>query len=202
MKHSEKWVLRSSVVLFLVVALLWVLENSSTSASQDEARGITPCFADEYVRPESLKFYVFVLFLVELGLCCCVKAFSSYSKRGLLCCGAQASRCGGFSCSGSWASGCSRSAVAGPGLWSTGSVVVVQGLQLLLGTWTLPQSGIKPTSPALPGRFFPHWTIREVARTSSFMHLSCELNANRLPRLETGLSTFQLLTYFILTTTS
>ena len=43
-------------------------------------------------------FYLFI-FLVALGLCCCVCAFSSCGKQGLLSsCDTQASRCGGFSC--------------------------------------------------------------------------------------------------------
>ena len=48
--------------------------------------------------------------LVVVGLNCYVKAFSSCSEQELLCCSAQASHCGGFSCyraqaSGTWASG-------------------------------------------------------------------------------------------------
>ena len=33
-------------------------------------------------------------FLAALGLCCCARAFSSCSERGLLCCGVLASHCG------------------------------------------------------------------------------------------------------------
>ena len=43
-------------------------------------------------------FYLFI-FLVALGLCCCMCAFSSCGKQGLLSsCDTQASHCGGFSC--------------------------------------------------------------------------------------------------------
>ena len=38
------------------------------------------------------------LFLAPLGLCCCVRVFSSCGEQGLLSsCGAPASHCGGFS---------------------------------------------------------------------------------------------------------
>ena len=70
-------------------------------------------------------FFVFFLklinlFLAALGLHCCVQAFSSYSERGLLCCGVQASR-GSFSCCGAWALGVRASVVAACGLNSCGS---------------------------------------------------------------------------------
>ena len=38
------------------------------------------------------------LFLVALGLCCCMQAFSSCGEQGLFSSGAQASCCSGFSC--------------------------------------------------------------------------------------------------------
>ena len=51
-----------------------------------------------------LCVYLFILFLAVLGLCCCMWAFASYSKQGLLCsCGVRVSlvtepscRAGGF----------------------------------------------------------------------------------------------------------
>ena len=46
------------------------------------------------------RFFFFsnFYFLAALGLCCCVRAFSSCADRGAtLHCGAQASHCGGFS---------------------------------------------------------------------------------------------------------
>ena len=49
--------------------------------------------------------------------------------------------------------GTRASVVATPGLWSTGSAVVVQGLNLLRGIWDL-QAGFEPESPALTGEFF------------------------------------------------
>ena len=52
------------------------------------------------------------LFLVVLGLCCCLQALSSCSEQGLLfSCGARA-QCGGFSCRGAQILGCLGSAVA------------------------------------------------------------------------------------------
>ena len=55
-----------------------------------------------------------------------VKAFSGCGERGLFYSwGARASDRGGFSCCGARALGTWVSVVAAPGLWSTGSVVVV-----------------------------------------------------------------------------
>ena len=49
-----------------------------------------------------------------------------------------------------------------------GSVVMVHRLSCPVVCGILvPQPGIKPTTPALQGRFFNHWTIREVPRDSS-----------------------------------
>ena len=53
--------------------------------------------------------YVINLFLAVLGVRCFVWTFSGCGERGLLCCGARASHCGGFSCCraralGAWAS--------------------------------------------------------------------------------------------------
>ena len=42
-----------------------------------------------------------------------------------------------------------QSKVMAPGLWSSGSRVVVQGLSLLFSTWDLPGSGIKSVSPVM-----------------------------------------------------
>ena len=47
--------------------------------------------------------------------------------------------------------GARASAVAAPGLQSTGSIVVAHGLICM---WDRPRSGIKPMSPELAGRFF------------------------------------------------
>ena len=46
------------------------------------------------------------------------------------------------------------SAVATPGLWSTGSTVAAHGLKLLHGAWDLLGSGIELMTPALAGGFF------------------------------------------------
>ena len=58
------------------------------------------------------------LFMVALGLCCCVPAFSSCDDDpGVLSsCGTWASDCGGFSCCGARALGTSASVVATHGL--------------------------------------------------------------------------------------
>ena len=46
-----------------------------------------------------INYLLFILFLVALGLCFCVLAFSSCGEWGLLSSsGVQASHCGGFSC--------------------------------------------------------------------------------------------------------
>ena len=42
------------------------------------------------------------------------------------------------------------------------SVIVEHELLLLCGVWDLPGPGIEPMSPALAGRVFNHWTIKEV----------------------------------------
>ena len=67
--------------------------------------------------------------MVALGLRCCLWAFCSF--------GAQASRCGGFSC-------CRAQALVSMSL-----VVAAYGLYLLHGRWNLPRLGTEP--------MFPHW---------------------------------------------
>ena len=53
----------------------------------------------EILSSSSLLPYSFVyLCMAVLGLCCCTQAFSSSHEQRLLCCGAWASHCGGFSC--------------------------------------------------------------------------------------------------------
>ena len=64
-----------------------------------------------------LLFLLIYLFLAALGLLCCVQAFSSRGKRGLLfVAAAWASHCSGFACCGA----------RGLGVWA--SVVVSRGL--------------------------------------------------------------------------
>ena len=98
--------------------------------------------------------------MAALGLCCCVRAFSSCSERGLLLVLvhglliAVASRCGARAL-GVWAS-----VVAVRGLSSCGSRAPERRLSscraralLLRGMWGLPGPGLEPVSPALAGGF-------------------------------------------------
>ena len=87
-------------------------------------------------------FFIY-LFLAALGLHCCTWAFSSCSEWGgvTLCCGAQASHCGGFSCCGAWALGMRTSVVVACGVSScssqaleTGSVVVLHRLLIAVAS--------------------------------------------------------------------
>ena len=72
-------------------------------------------------------YYLFY-FLAVLGLLCCMQAFSSCGKQGLLSSrDAQTSNCGGF-CYGAQALGAWASVVAAHGPQRVGSVVVVHGL--------------------------------------------------------------------------
>ena len=91
------------------------------------------------------SFYLFLLvnlFLLVLGLRCCVGAFSSCSEWRLLSsCGAQASQCSGSSCFGTCALGCMG--LGSCGIWA----------KLLPSLWNPPRMGIEPTSLALAGRF-------------------------------------------------
>ena len=66
------------------------------------------------------------------------------------CCGARSSQCGGFSCCEAQDLGHVASVATDPGLYSTGSAVVVHGLSCL---WDLPGPGIKSMAPALAGGF-------------------------------------------------
>ena len=98
-----------------------------------------------------LKNHFIYLFLIALGLCCCMWAFSSCSEQELLFFGAQASHFGGFSC---WAQ------ILEQGLSSCGAWA-----QLPHGMWNLPRLGIKPVSPALPGELLTT-TTREALECS------------------------------------
>ena len=95
-----------------------------------------------------LRFiYLLNLFLTVVGLCCCMKAFSSCNKRGLLCCGARASHFSDFSCGpqalGAWASGVAAHGLSSCGTWAS----------LTHGVWSVPGPGIEPMSLALQGRY-------------------------------------------------
>ena len=77
-----------------------------------------------------------------------------------LCCGVQASHCGGFSCCGARALGTWASVVVAHGLSSCGLWALERRLsscgaqdQLLHGMWDLPGPGLEPASPALAGGF-------------------------------------------------
>ena len=87
--------------------------------------------------------------MAALGLCCCTRAFSGCSERGLLSsCGMGASHCGGISFCRAWALACR--------LRSGGTQAccpLACGI-LLTGVWTCVPC---------PGRWtVNHWTIREV----------------------------------------
>jgi len=56
--------------------------------------------------------FIYLLILAALGLHCCVWAFSSCGKWGLLFCGVQASHCGGFCCCRAQALECRLSSMA------------------------------------------------------------------------------------------
>ena len=74
-------------------------------------------------------FYKFIyLFLAALGLCYCVRAFSSCVEWLPLCCGVRASHCGGFSCCGAWTLGVQASVVAAHELSSCGSLALERRL--------------------------------------------------------------------------
>ena len=75
-------------------------------------------------------------------------------------CGAQASRCGGFSCCGARALGAWASVVVAHMLSSCGSLALERRLSscgaralLLRSMWDLPGPGLEPVSPAMAGRF-------------------------------------------------
>ena len=111
--------------------------------------------------------------MVELGLCCCVQAFSSCGEWGLPFV-AVASHCSGFSCCRAQTLRARASVVVACGLSSCGSwtpehtgfsscgaglQALVRGLSscgawawLLHCMWNLPIQGIELVSPALAGR--------------------------------------------------
>jgi len=102
------------------------------------------------------KFIYFWLWWIFVAVC---RLSLFAASRGLLCrYGARASHCSDFSCSRAQALGCLGFSSCGS--WATGSIVVAQGLSCstVCGIFL---TGIKPMSPALAGRFFTDWTIRE-----------------------------------------
>ena len=97
------------------------------------------------------SFYLFLLvnlFLLVLGLRCCVGAFSSCSEWRLLSsCGAQASQCSGSSCFRSQAAG-----YVGFSSLSTWAQKCCVGL-VAWGMWNILGVGMEPMSLALSGGF-------------------------------------------------
>lgn len=100
----------------------------------------------------TLSFYLFISFLVTLGLCCWAWAFSGCREGGgYSSCVTWASHCGACSCEhrlqGAWAQQ----------LWPMGSRARTQELYLgssaLYTIWGLPKPGVQPLSPALASRF-------------------------------------------------
>ena len=106
--------------------------------------------------------------------------FASYSKQGLLSgCGAQASRCGGFSCGVQALAHASfgRCSLRAPGhrLNCCGAQA-----QLLHSRWDLPRPGIEPVSPTSVGRFF---TTEQAGKALAFSFTSCLGDGSQFPRL-------------------
>ena len=98
-----------------------------------------------------LKNNFIYLLWAMLGHRCYVVFFSSGSKQRLLSSYAQASHCGGFSCFRAWVLGCMgfhscshgfRSCV--PGIWSTSSVAVANGLRCSKACGTFPDQRLSP----------------------------------------------------------
>ena len=118
-------------------------------------------------------FFFLTYLLAALGLCCCTGSSLVAASEGYSGCGARESRCSDFSCCGAWAPGTQASVVVEPGLvalwaqyfvasrlWSTVSVVVVQGfacrflpiqgLNLCLLQWHVDSLPPEPPGKPLP----------------------------------------------------
>ena len=81
-----------------------------------------------------LFYFIYLLFLAALGLHCCARAFLWLRRVGAtLCCGSQASHCGGFSCCGARALGARASVVVARGLSSCGSWALER--RISSGSW-------------------------------------------------------------------
>ena len=113
--------------------------------------------------------------MVDLGLCCCARAFSSCGKLGLLFAAAQTSGYGGVSC-GVQARGARTSVAAAQGLRSCGSQAQGHRLRscvtralVACGMWGLPGPGIEPVSPTLEDGFL-YWTTTDVPEKSKTKH--------------------------------
>ena len=118
---------------------------------------------------KSFFFNLFILFLVELGLCCCSQAFSS--------CSVRVSHCEGFFCCGTWALGTRASVVAAHRLSSYGLQFrscdsrVLECKLSTCGTqaylihvmWNLPGPGSN-ACPLFGRQILTQYTTREVTR--------------------------------------
>ena len=95
-----------------------------------------------------LKMSIY-LFLAALDLCCCVRAFSSFSEWGLLSsCSARASHCSGFSCGARVSVGVAR------GLCGT-------GVPLLLGHMEPSRTRDRTRISRIGWQILNLWTSRE-----------------------------------------
>ena len=82
-----------------------------------------------------LFYFMYLLFLDVLGLCCCARAFLWLQRVGAtLRCGLWASHCSGFSCCRAWALGTQASVVVAHGLSSCGSWALEHRLSSC-GSW-------------------------------------------------------------------
>ena len=149
--HTCGWWVRSSASLQDTPAWLWRETQEHSLAKGDIGHGAsepycpTPAtwpeaFLSQFLHLRSSsapKTFLFMyLLLGGLGLCCCVRAFSSCGEQELLSsCGVRVSHGSGFSCCGAWALGLcglqylwhEGSAVVVLRLWSMGSIVAAHG---------------------------------------------------------------------------
>ena len=119
----------------------------------------------------SIFIYLFIYLLAVLGLCCCMRTFSSCGRVGAtLCCGVRASHCGGFSCCRARASrhaGFSSCSMQAQQLWLAGSREQAQQLWRR-GLVALRHVGSSRTRdrtrvPCIGRRILNHCTTREVS---------------------------------------
>ena len=96
-----------------------------------------------------LKNFLFINFLAVLGLCCCVRAFSSCSRWGLLSsCSERSSHDSGFSWCRAEALGCVSFSICG----AQAQQLEHSGL-VAHNMWDLPRPRSEPVSPALASGF-------------------------------------------------
>ena len=151
--------------------LEWVAMPSSMGSSWPRDQMHLLCFLDcrQSLSTEPLghRFlknnFVYIFFIVSgTGFSLLFRISLVVVSGAILCCGVQASHCGGFSCCGAWALGRSG--------FSSCSHAREHRLDSC-DTWhscseacgSLPRSGIEPVSPALAGGFLstePSWKTR------------------------------------------